>query len=184
MRWPPRRVQDQQTLKDPRWKTGPALRTALDGKWRSPIEGWNSSGEGWDFNADGTCIFYRSTTEGFGKIKFFVARRGKYHFPDDSHVEMVTTLPPEVVNGQPNPEEKQRYKVLVDDKESIFVDDTGARPGSGRRCYGRCRRSRRGVAETFSNRPPNSTKVGCTRSRPRRAEKRSSLHGMSSARGR
>jgi predicted Zn finger-like uncharacterized protein len=121
-----KRLQEQQLLKDPRWKTGPAIRTALVGKWRSPKG--PVVRQGWDFNADGTCILYRGGGFGAFQDTFNVDRRGQYRFLDDSHVEMVTTSPYPGFPGQPPEEVTQRYKVLVDEKELIFVDEGGYPP--------------------------------------------------------
>jgi hypothetical protein len=108
------RLKYQQLLLDARWKTGAALRAALVGKWRSPRSpGWR---KGWDFNADGTCTVYSGEA---GEL--FVQDRGKYYLGDDTHIE-IETVPR---SPQQNPE---RYRVLVDDKELVLVDDEASPP--------------------------------------------------------
>ncbi len=115
------------TLKDPRWKTGPAIRTALVGKWRSPkVVGFR---RGWDFNADGKCVSYQGFYGNLpGHDKMNVDRRGEYRFPDDEHVEIVTTSPQLGFPGEPPAPRTERYKVLVDDKELVLVDEHPTEP--------------------------------------------------------
>jgi hypothetical protein len=112
------RLKNQQVLKDPRWKTGPAVRAALVGKWRS-LKGLGFR-QGWDFNADGTCIFYRGSFDPLGGGQFEVERRGKYRFLDDAHVEMVTSSPYPGLPGQPPDQVTQRYQVLVEGQSWSF----------------------------------------------------------------
>jgi hypothetical protein len=108
------RVKNQQLLKDPRWKTGRAIRTALVGKWRSPKGLGNR--EGWDFNADGTYTLYG----GFGD-DLQVKHSGTYRFVDDAHVETSAQLPEPFTNKM-SLQVTGSYQVLVDDKELVFVD--------------------------------------------------------------
>jgi predicted Zn finger-like uncharacterized protein len=115
------RVKNQQLLKDPRWKTGAAVRTALVGSWRSP-KGADAR-RGWDFNADGTCVHYDGRF-GFGEGQLGVESRGNYRFVDDAHVEIVTSNPLQGFPGQQPPDPvTARYKVLVDDKELVLVSN-------------------------------------------------------------
>jgi DNA-directed RNA polymerase subunit RPC12/RpoP len=121
------REKKRATLKDPRWKTGPAIRTALVGKWRSPKKvGFR---QGWDFNGDGKCVAYQGFYGNLpGQDNLNVDRRGEYRFLDDEHVEIVTTIPNLGFPGQPPAQRTERYKVLVDDKELVFVDEHPTEP--------------------------------------------------------
>jgi predicted Zn finger-like uncharacterized protein len=115
------RVKNQQSLKDPRWKTGAAVRTALVGYWRSPKGA--GARHGWDFNADGTCVHYDGRF-GLGEDQLGVESRGNYRFVDDAHVEIVTSNPFQGFPGQqPAAPVTQRLKALVDDKELVFVSN-------------------------------------------------------------
>jgi hypothetical protein len=71
-------------LQDPRWKSGPAIRTALVGQWRLP---GMPAGDAWgyDFNADGSYV--RLGLPGGGK------GTGSHRFTDDSHIEIDLSEP-------------------------------------------------------------------------------------------
>jgi hypothetical protein len=109
------RAKNEQLLKDPRWKTGPAIRAALIGKWTMPRILQGEPRSGWDFNADGTCAHIG----GFGQG---AVASGTYRFVDDSHIE-TTTSQPDFFTKQPGLPVTEHFKVLVDDKELVLVYD-------------------------------------------------------------
>jgi hypothetical protein len=100
------RGKENALLKDPKWKKGPDIRKALVGFWVAVGVG------GYDFKADGTC---RSESVGDKS-------GGTYKFTDDEHVEVTLKADP-LFAGQQTETKTLRYKVLVDEKELILIDD-------------------------------------------------------------
>jgi predicted Zn finger-like uncharacterized protein len=110
------RSKNEQLVNNPCWKTGPAIRAALVGKWRFTNGGPGDDRTGWDFGADGTCVHYG----GFGQDS---VAPGRYRFVDDSHIETVVSQP-DFFPGKPPTQVTEQFKVLVDDKELVLVYDS------------------------------------------------------------
>ena len=108
-------AKNDQLLKNPRWKTGPAIRAGLVGKWRFTNGGPGGDQIGWDFSANGACVHYG----GFGNDS---VAPGTYRFTDDSHIE-TSVSQPDFFPGKPPTQVTENFKVLVDDKELILVYD-------------------------------------------------------------
>jgi DNA-directed RNA polymerase subunit RPC12/RpoP len=105
-RW---KAEEARRLAAPRWKTGPAVRRALVGKWgmQHPFR------EGYEFAEGGT---YR--------CRAFYDHEGTYRFTDDRHVELTLTA------GGPGVPRRRplRYEVLVDEDELVLVSQGGGPP--------------------------------------------------------
>jgi predicted Zn finger-like uncharacterized protein len=109
------RSKNEQLVNNPKWKTGPAIRAALVGKWRFTNGGPGDDRTGWDFGANGICLHYG----GFGQDS---VAKGTYRFVDDAHIETIVSQP-DFFPGKPPTQVTERFKVLVDDKELVLVYD-------------------------------------------------------------
>jgi hypothetical protein len=102
-----RRKEEAKLLNDPKWKTGPAVRRLLVGKWRNPAL-WPHFQDGYDFNADGT----------FARVGHF-GFTSTYRFTDDRHIELTT--PADKVFPPAQQPKVDTYEVLVTKDDLILV---------------------------------------------------------------
>jgi hypothetical protein len=116
------REKNLKLVREARWKTGPAIRKALVGKWnRTPLVAGEPRA-GYDFDAGGGCARY----DGAGPDP---VARGTYRFVDDTHLEINFSEPNAFPGGKPN-QSTTTFRVLVDENELILVYDypSGPRP--------------------------------------------------------
>jgi hypothetical protein len=109
-------------VRDPRWKTGPAIRKALVGKWNETPLVAGEPRAGYDFDVNGGCVRY-------GAVGQDQVARGSYRFVDDTHIE-ISLSEPTIIPGSKFVQTTTTFRVLVDENELILVYDypTGPRP--------------------------------------------------------
>jgi hypothetical protein len=109
-------------VRDPRWKTGTAIRKALVGKWNQTPLVAGEPRAGYDFEAGGSCVRYGAGGQD-------QVARGTYRFVDDTHIE-ISLSEPTIIPGSKFVQTTTTFRVLVDENELILMYDypSGPRP--------------------------------------------------------